>query len=449
MKNSINKEYIDSILQSKSETVNPFPLTVELKNTNIPLPALQSFAFAVYQNYWVFIGGETIGFHGTSNNPQPFLTSYANTLIWVIDIRGERTYSVPIPQQYLLSLAVTNPQFYQVDSQLFFCGGFTVSDASKTAFDTTSNYLFKIDIVHLIKYVIGGGTGPTLQDIFPIVIQNDFFKVTGGELIIVNNIFYLVGGQDFEGDYSPGATGNYTNAIRKFSLQQNSSSWSIVNMDSLIDPVNLHRRDFNLVPYVALDGSLECILLGGVFTKQGLSYNNPVYIKGLSEGNLSIAIGDLSQKCNQYTCAVVPMMVYPGAGMVYGLLGGITYMEYDQDTEKLVVGDKGVPMPFSNLIDIIISSTSESIEFVQMPPQELLPAYIGSNACFIPFAEYLTEGSGSIIDLNKVFYYKSGKISIGYLFGGILSDGPTSGTTPSGHVNTYANSKLYVVSIEL
>jgi hypothetical protein len=39
MKNSINKEYIDSILQSKSETVNPFPLAVELKNTNIPLPA--------------------------------------------------------------------------------------------------------------------------------------------------------------------------------------------------------------------------------------------------------------------------------------------------------------------------------------------------------------------------------------------------------------------------
>ena len=37
-------------------------------------------------------------------------------------------------------------------------------------------------------------------------------------------------------------------------------------------------------------------------------------------------------------------------------------------------------------------------------------------------------------------------MKVGYMYGGILSDGPTSGTTPNGYVNTYANPVLYSVN---
>lgn len=435
------------LLQNGNE--NPFSITLRAEKTNFYLPALQSYADATYNGLWIIIGGQVVGFHGTSNNPPPFLTSFANDSLWVIDAAQGKSYGVPIPKAFLISLAVTNPQSYQVGNDFYLCGGYTVSDPSQTRLNTTSNYFFKINIPNFIEYVQSGGNSPALSDVFPIAIQNNFVRVSGGELLVVNDNFYLIGGQDYEGAYSAGLNGKYTNSIRSFTLQQSGATWALANMDSLVDPVNLHRRDFNLVPYVAADRSLEAILYGGVFTSQDLSYNNPVYIKGLSTGNPVITIGTMHQKCNQYTCALAPMYILPGAGMLYGMIGGISYMKYDPDSGRLVIGDNGMPMPFSNLVDFIISDGDSSVEYVQTPPQPLLPGYLGSNASFMPLPQYIATGYSNIVDLNKVFSNAFSSVKVGYVFGGILSDGPTSGTTPKGHVNTYANPVLYSVHISL
>ncbi|MBK7525634.1 MAG: hypothetical protein IPI53_16245 [Saprospiraceae bacterium] len=447
---ALDKNYINNLLTSPPESPKLF-FSMEVENIATPthFPSLQSFAFASYNGYWVFIGGMTIGFHGTSNNPFPFLASSANTQIWIVDIDNGITFSVPVPEQYLTSLAVSNPQFFQVEQSLFFCGGYTVSDINQPAFNTTSNNFFKIDLDKLISYAKNNGNGPTLNEIFPLVLQDTFVRVTGGEMVVVNNRFFIIGGQDFEGKYSPGATGNYTNAIRCFELIQNGNLWTITNKKTITDPVNLHRRDFNLVPYITSDGSTEYIILGGVFTSDGLSYNNPVYLKGLKDGNPMVSVGSFTQKCNQYTCAVVPMFILSGGGMCYSLLGGISYMMYDTSTNQLVIGDHGVPMPFSNIIDVVASDLENSLEFVQLPPEPLLPGYIGSNASFIPLPEFALDGHPNIVDLNKVFKTPFVPTTIGYMYGGILSNGPTSGTTAKGHINTYANSILYSVKIIL
>ena len=43
------------------------------------LPALQSFAFGKYNNYWIMVGGRTNGFHGFPTQPTPaFPYSNAN-----------------------------------------------------------------------------------------------------------------------------------------------------------------------------------------------------------------------------------------------------------------------------------------------------------------------------------------------------------------------------------
>lgn len=435
------------LLQTGNE--NPFSITLTPEKINFYLPALQSFAEASYNGLWIIVGGQVVGFHGTSNNPPPFQTSVANDSMWVVDAANGKSYGVPVPKQYWNSLAVSNPQSFRVGNKFYLCGGYTVSDPSQTRFNTTSNSFFQINIPNFIQYVKSGGTTPALNQVFPIAIKNNFVRVTGGELFVENDNFYLIGGQDYEGTYSVGVNGKYTNSIRSFKLQQNGQGWLLANMNSLVDSVNLHRRDFNLVPYVASNGSLDALVFGGVFTSKGLSYNNPVYIGGLSAGKPTISIGTSQQKCNQYTCAVAPMYISPGGAMLYGLLGGISYMKYDTNTGGLVIGDNGMAMPFSNLVDFMISDGDTTVECVQTPPQLLLPGYLGSNASFIPLPQVTADGYENILDLNKIFAGPSTHAKIGYMYGGILSNGPTSGTTPQGHVNTYANPVLYSVHISL
>ena len=440
-------ELAENLFQPASDY--PFSITLSPVQTNYHLPAMHSFAFATYDGMCIILGGQIAGFHGTANDPPPFMRSVANDSLWLIDPVNGVSYKAPVPPQLQAALTVTNPQYYQVGESLYVCGGYTVSDATQPRFNTTSNNLIRVDLPSYIQYVQSGGVSPSADQVFPMAIQNDFVRVTGGEMIIVSDYFYLVGGQNFEGVYSVGSTGDYTNAIRTFTLQQTGSEWSLGTMDSLVDPVNLHRRDINLVPYLSSDGLDEAIILGGVFTPEDLSYNNPVYITGLTDGTPAITVGRYEQSCNQYSCAVASMWIAPQVeGMIYALLGGITYKQYSPDTGGLVIGDNGVPMPFSNLVDIIVSDTDTLMELVQTPPQPLLPGYLGSNAVFIPMPQYVTDSYQNILDLSKVFADSTTTAAtIGYMFGGILSEGPTSGTTPNGIVRTYANPVLYSVDL--
>ena len=118
----------------------------------------------------------------------------------------------------------------------------------------------------------------------------------------VGSYFYLIGGQNYNAEYNAGTTGDYTNAIRRFSLQQQGGNWVIADTASLIDPVNLHRRDMNVVPGPG-SNNFDAVLYGGVFTKMILLYRNAVFIGGLTTGNPTISIDSTEQMANQYTCA--------------------------------------------------------------------------------------------------------------------------------------------------
>jgi hypothetical protein len=424
---------------------NPFTVSVVPEKIDYYLPAVQSFARATFFGNLIIIGGEVVGYHGTSNNPRPFLSSVANDSMFVIDFVNRKTYGVRVPAKYRIALSVTNPQSYWEKGRLFLCGGYTVNDPKQTRFNTTSNYFFQVDLRSFIAYVKSGGKTPELDQVFPIVIKNDFVRVAGGELTASNNRLYLIGGQDFEGTYAAGRTGKYTNAIRSFQFQRNQQGWSLSNLDSLVDSVNLHRRDFNLAPFITATDSRDAILFGGVFTKKNLSFNNPVRIKGLSTGKPAISVDALQQACNQYSCAIAPMYTGPGSEMAYALIGGISYKQYDPKTGKLVIGDHGVPMPFSLLVDFFTANPTVTNEFVQIPPKPLLPAYIGSNAAFMVLPQYADQKYNDIVDFRKISADSLARVKIGYLYGGILSNGPTSGTTPRGNVKTYANPVLYSV----
>ncbi|MFL5765263.1 MAG: hypothetical protein ACJ77K_15070 [Bacteroidia bacterium] len=415
------------------------------------LPAIHSFASAVYNGYWILIGGMKTGFHGTSNLPPPFPSSVANDSIWVISVADGRTWGVPVPAVYANYLSVTNPAAFQNQQFLNFCGGYTRQSGASKNFDCTSDRFFQINLANLITYVQSGGASPSLDQVIPVVAQSPYVQVTGGEMFATNRWIYIVGGQNYNTTYSTGVTGLYTNAIRRFTLQSMGGvNFKVVDTASYMDPVNLHRRDFTLAPVVTTDGKASAVLYGGVFTKNDMAYRNPVYISGWETGAVSIRPDAAQLNFNQYACAVLPMWVNSGNPTYLAFLGGISYQIYDPASKTIVTGDHGMPMPFSNVISVVTTDgLSYSQEGVQIPPQQpLMPGYLGSNAQFFPLSQYLDNTYTNMINLIKVFpTAPTQPVVVGYMFGGIRSDGPTSGTTPHGHVNTYPNPVLYSVSI--
>jgi hypothetical protein len=273
-------------------------------------------------------------------------------------------------------------------------------------------------------------------------------------MIESNGNFYLVGGQNYKGAYLPGNTGQYTNAIRKFELALVNNAWAISDTLTLTDAENLHRRDFNLAEVILPDqDSIGAVIYGGVFTPKSMAYQSPVYISGLSSGNPSIQIDSVTkQEVNLYSSAKIHSILGGGPYRVnrISLLGGITYKAYNKDSAGLVTPPNALSLPFSNLMSSYYTNGSdETLELVQLPPNELMPGYLGTNAVFFPLTSLLYGNSSNVIDLNKVFQNsQTGQVLVGYLYGGILS--PAANTfTPAGPRSTMTNPVLYSVYMKL
>lgn len=442
---------------SKKNASSPGPnlFQVSVKPVTIPfhIPALQGCAAATYNGSWIFIGGRKAGLHGLDNDPPPFRLESVNDSIWIVDMKQGKSMGVGVPFAYANFLSATNQAYYQVGDKLYLCGGYTFQLLPARQYNWTSDRFFEINLPALMQYVQSGGAAPALSEVFTKVIQSPYVQVTGGEMMVVNNNFYLIGGQNYIGRYQRGNTGLYTNAIRKFNLISTGAGWSITDTSSLIDVVNLHRRDLNLVPVAVHDqDSIRAVIYGGVFTKDGLGYRNPVYISGLANGVPSISIDSMKQDVNQYTCASISAAIVSHLFTLdqISFLGGISYMQYDTLTKKLSLPSLGKEMPFSNLISSIYTDgATNSLEVVQLPPAPALPAYLGSNALFFPLSDYMLSGYHQIMDLDKIFNnYANTPILIGYMYGGIESHHPNT-VTPDGNYSTTVNHTLYQVYMNI
>lgn len=452
-KKIVQSKSIDSLLTIKDGKVIKlqFNFSVTAPKTNFVVPGLHSTVSAYYNGSWVFIGGRKNGFHGRANNPPPFKATTANDSLWVIDFVSKKTWGVPVPANYYLQFTSTNAAFCQSASSLYFCGGFTRTGTATNYDNTTSSYFFQLNLANLVNYIKPGGNSPNFSQVVTAVTQSPFVQVTGGELLLSNNHFYLIGGQNYDNFYGPGYNGKYTNAIRKFDLVQSNGSWAIGNTFSVTDTANLHRRDLNVMQY-AFNGVDTAKIYGGVFTPKDEAYLNPITITGLATGQPAITVDTMTQQTNQYACAKATMVFGANPHLyVTANLGGITYKEYDPKTQKLQIGDKGVPMPFSNLISILIAdgSAKQSAEYIQLPSKgdQLLPGYMGANATFIPLPQFMVAGHPDLLNGMKItdLFQSQSQVLIGYLYGGIISLGPTSGTNARGHVPTYASSTVYEV----
>ena len=195
-------------------------------------PGVHSFATGYHNGKWLIIGGRVDGLH--QRHPfDSFLASDNNTHIFVIDPANKKSWAVslnslsPSLQEQLQS---TNMEFEQRGDMLYIIGGYGYSASAGD--HVTYGNLTAVDVPATIDAIVNG------QSIAPHFrqIADARMRVTGGYLDRIGEIYYLVGGQDFQGRYNPhgpnhgpGFYQKYTDEIRKFEILDNGTTLTIAN----------------------------------------------------------------------------------------------------------------------------------------------------------------------------------------------------------------------------
>ncbi|NNC95407.1 MAG: T9SS type A sorting domain-containing protein [Chitinophagales bacterium] len=402
---------ITLILFSLSGFTQTTPFDIHLKQVNISgLGGLQSYAFGQHNGKWLIVGGRLDGLH----RRQPFASfdiAGHNNQIIVIDPTNEQVWTAPLtnlPDSIEEQLSSTNMQFFQEGDYLYCVGGYGYSSIAGD--HTTYDKLTAIKVDDVIDAVINN----TNFISFFRQISDANFQVTGGKLLKINNTFYLVGGQKFLGRYNPmgpnhgpGFFQEYTDAIRRFDLSDDGTNITITHLSPVIDSVNLHRRDYNLVQQILPDGSEGLTVFSGVFQQTvDLPFLNSVTIDSTSYS----VNNTFQQYYNHYHCAVLPLYSASNNQMHTVFFGGIA--QY-YDSSGILVQDNNVP--FTRTIARVTRDPDGSMAEYKLPIE--MPALLGSGSEFIP-VESVPQFSNQVFRLDDL---NEDSTMVGYIYGGINS----------------------------
>jgi hypothetical protein len=413
---------------------NSFNYSVELNAVDVPnLPGVHSYAFGQYNGNWLIIGGRRDGMHAR----QPmfsFPQSQNNADIFVVDINAQQFWSVSansLPTSIKEQLQSTNMNFYQDKDTLYIIGGY--------AFSTTANqhitfpYLTSIQVDSVIDAIINGDS---IARYFK-QISNPVFAITGGQLGKIDDTFYLVGGQKFDGLYNPmgghSFTQTYSNQIRKFTIDNSGSQLSYGNYATITDEVHLRRRDYNLIPQIFHDGSEGYTISSGVFQAGiDLPFLYPVDIS--ASGYTPIT--SFNQYLSNYHSAKSALFDSSNNEMHSLFFGGIS--QYYYQNGDLIQDDQ---VPFVKTISRLTRFSDGSLQEFQLSVE--MPGFSGASAEFIP-NKNLPHYPSEIIKLDEI---TQDSFLIGHIYGGILSPilNPFSSFQTS---TTIADPTIYAVQLK-
>lgn len=377
------------------------------------MPGLQSFAWGTdSQGRWILIGGRTDGLH----RRQPWATfdpADNNDSVWVIDIGGRQVWGAPVsslPYPVSEQFTASNMQFYQEDNDLWITGGYGYSP---TADDhITYPVLTHVDLDAMSSSVRSGSSLAGAVT----ALQDSLMAVTGGGMIKMDTLFYLIGGQYFEGRYNPmgpthgpGFIQRYTNSIRVFTADFTGGTIHLHHHTSWNDSASLHRRDYNLVPQRFADGTYGATAFTGVFQYTAdIPWLN---IVDISDTGYFVP-GYFSQMLSQYHSAKMPLYDPETRMMHTVFFGGMSQHYYDA-LNRLVTD---LNVPFVRTISCVSRDSTGLLSETLLPIQ--MPGLTGSASEFIP-GGYLPDDHG-ILRIDTL----SGKVLAGYLVGGIRSTAP-------------------------
>ncbi len=391
-----------------------FPFILKLEPV-IPggFTGLQSYAWAKSGSKVLLVGGRTDGLH----RRQPFAAfnkKYNNTDFVVIDLQSEKVWKKSVnglPAKLAEQLQSSNMEFFQEQNSLFIIGGYGYSETARD--HITHPYLVSIKVTELINAITDG------KEITPYIIQtkDDRMAVTGGRLNKLGNLFYLVGGQRFDGrynphgpDHGPGFSQQYTNQIRKFSVTEKNGELAIENYFAVTDTALLHRRDYNLLNQYDENGREILTIYSGVF-----QYNKELPFTTLIDitDDNHREVPSFNQQFSNYHSATLPAYDQKSRTLYSIFFGGIA--------QNFIASDGTIKMdnnvPFVNHISVVERKGNTVKEHLLT---EKLSGYFGAAAEFIPASEKLFSSNG-ILQLEK-----TGRkpLLAGYIIGGIDSRSP-------------------------
>ncbi len=387
----------------------PFDIYLEPLNIN-QLGGLQSYAWGQHNGKWLIIGGRVDGLH----QRQPFASFDAagnNNQLIVIDPVAKQKWTASISSFYPSlkeQLSSTNMEFYQDGAYLYMLGGYGYS---ATAGDhITYPNLTAVNVADAIDAVINN---TSLTSSFR-QMTDTMFAVTGGYLNKIYDTYYLTGGQKFMGRYNPmgpthgpGFVQIYTNAIRKFTINDNGNSLSVKHLNPIIDANNLHRRDYNVVPQIMPNGTEGLTAFSGVFQANAdLPYLNCVNIDSFGH----TVNNAFSQYYNHYHCAHIPLFSSSKNEMHTLFFGGIA--QYF-DSANILVQDNNVP--FVKTIARVTRDANGVMKEYKLPIE--MPSYLGSGSEFIPNLA-IPQFDNEVIKMDDI---TADSVLLGYIYGGISS----------------------------
>jgi hypothetical protein len=205
---------------------------------------------------------------------------------------------------------------------------------------------------------------------------------------------------------------------------------AVQNYQLITDQVNLHRRDYNLMPHIYPNGEFGYLLSSGVFQLNAdLPFLYPVEIK--SSGHMPV--NGFSQYLSNYHSSKFSLYDSATQSMHHLFFGGISQYYYQNGT---LINDPNVPF-VKTMSRLAQGSDGSYGEFVL---SNEMPGLLGSGAELVVnenAPHYLNE----IIDLSAI---TADSILVGHIIGGIKS-GSLNPFTQNNTNATDANAVIYEV----
>jgi hypothetical protein len=400
----------------KAQADFPYRLLL-LEKPIVGLPGLHSYAYGQLGSNTFFFGGRTNGIHAR----QPFRAippAAANERLYCLDWLTDSAYSVALdvlPQAVREQLSASNFNFHQSGQHLIISGGYGFSE-SRQQFITYPQ-LLRIDL-HKLKENLQQQT--SIASAFELLVDT-FFAVTGGQLGKIGADYYLAAGHLFNGRYNPmgpnhgpGFEQRYTNQIRVFQLSPSNEPLQHTVGKAFTHPIELHRRDYNLVPQLFENEQFGYTLFSGVFQHTAdLPYLHPIDVLPGKMRTYPYFLQHLSH----YHSARVPLYDRSTGAMHNLFFGGISRFYPGTDGLK---SDSDVPF-----VHTISRVTREGHIHSEYLHPERMPALLGASAEFI-LQSGLPLLHNEIISLADI---SSDSLLLGHIVGGIQSELPNAFAT--------------------
>jgi hypothetical protein len=409
----------------------PFDIYVE-PHTVTGMPGVHSYAFARLGKKIVITGGRKDGLHRRQPNVS-FLSGENNTDILLLNLENNSVITRSLSElspELQEQLQSANMQSTQSGDYVFWTGGY---GRSTIAGDHITYP--RITAAHIPGLINAMETQtPIAPHFFTLVDQN--MAVTGGQMRLLNDTMFLVGGNRFDGRYNPNNgpsfTQEYTNRIKKFHAAVSGGSIQISGYSEIIDNELFHRRDYNLVSTIFTGNEPGYTIASGVFqVQQNFPYETWVDIRE----NAHAVHPTFEQKLNHYHCAKTELFDSLSQTQFYLFFGGIARYHYNS-LNVPVVNDS---VPFVNTIGCVVRNANGDLTEFKM--DEAMPGLLGAGAEFFN-VEHPAFANG-VIRYESL----SDSVTLGYIVGGINSTAPNIFFVNTGSQST-ANSVVYKVVLK-